>query len=75
MLAFSAASFAFAIAERMHFSTWPAARFFENRQGPFARDQRFVIRADDDPASLVDGVENKVCGRDAHRADNGGEVA
>ncbi len=51
------------------------ARFFENSHGPFARNQRLVIRADDDPASLADGIVNKVCGRNMHRADNGSGVA
>src|SRR5215212_10440328 len=32
MFAFSAISFALAIAERMHFSTWAAARFFVKRR-------------------------------------------
>src|SRR5260370_37933561 len=41
----------------------------------FARKRRIVTSADDDPASLTDGVENKACARDAHRADNSSGVA
>ena len=51
------------------------ARFLKDHYGPFTRDQRLVVRADDDPASLADGVENKFCWRDAHRADNGSGIA
>jgi hypothetical protein len=35
--------------------TNPAARFLKDSQGPFTRDQRLVVRADDNPASLADG--------------------
>ena len=51
------------------------ARFPKDSHGPFAGDQRLVIRADDDPTSLAEGVKNKFCGRDAHRADRGGGIA
>src|SRR5260370_33164700 len=49
--------------------------FSEDGHGPFARDQRLVIRADDDPTSLAQGVKNKFRGRDAHRAGSGSGIA
>ena len=53
MFAFSAASFAFAIAERMHFSIGSAARLFENLR--IARRLVYVLAAnhiDDQPRLL-----------------------
>ena len=35
------------------------ARFLKDNHSPFTRDQRLVVRTDDDPASLADGVKNK----------------
>jgi hypothetical protein len=55
--------------------TNPVARFLKDSHGPFTGDQRLVVRADDDPASLADGIENKFFWRDAHRADNGSGIA
>src|ERR1700688_407230 len=49
-------------------------RFLKDSHRPFAGDQRLVIRADDDPAFLAEGVENKFCWVDAHRADSGGRI-
>src|SRR5712692_11124310 len=46
------------------------ARFLEDGHGPLARDQRLVVGADNDPASLADGIANQFCGRDTHRADD-----
>src|SRR5229473_4094445 len=51
------------------------ARFLKDSHGPFTRNQRLVICADDDPASLADRVKNKFCWCDAHRAGNGGRIA
>ncbi len=43
------------------------ARFLENRDRPLARDQRFVVRADDDLRAAFDGVAHEPFGRDVER--------
>src|SRR5215470_6999985 len=49
--------------------------FLKDSHGPFAGDQRFVVRADDDPASLAQRIENKFCWCDPHQASNSGGIA
>ncbi len=44
-----------------------AARFLENRDGPFARDERLVVRADDDASAEVDGLIDELAWRDVPR--------